>query len=133
MSRTAAQSEAARQEKVSQIAHSREELECQIAEFEQKLQHISGVLDTEKGKNKSLNEMIGLLQEEIDRQRRYSQARDRDFQAMQEKNRELAGQVQIASDKSKKYDEAAASIGSAILEAQQTARSIIDTANGRAQ
>ena len=52
MSRTAAQSEAALQEKVSQIAHSREELEGQIAEFEQKLQHISGVLDTEKGKNK---------------------------------------------------------------------------------
>ena len=39
MSRTAAQSEAALQEKVSQIAHSREELEGQIAEFEQKLQH----------------------------------------------------------------------------------------------
>lgn len=133
MSRTAAQSEAALQEKVSQIAHSREELEGQIAEFEQKLQHISGVLDTEKGKNKSLSEMIGLLQEEIDRQRRYSQARDRDFQAMQEKNRELAGQMKIAADKSKKYDEAAASIGSAILEAQHTARSIIDTANGRAQ
>lgn len=58
MSRTAAQSEAALQEKVSQIAHSREELEGQIAEFEQKLQHISVVLDTEKGKNKSLSEMI---------------------------------------------------------------------------
>ena len=41
MSRTAAQSEAALQEKVSQIAHSREELEGQIAEFEQKLQHIT--------------------------------------------------------------------------------------------
>lgn len=41
--------------------------------------------------------------------------------------------MKIAADKSKKYDEAAASIGSAILEAQQTARSIIDTANGRAQ
>ena len=54
MSRTAAQSEAALQEKVSQIAHSREELEGQIAEFEQKLQHISGVLDTEKGKKQKL-------------------------------------------------------------------------------
>lgn len=41
--------------------------------------------------------------------------------------------MKIAADKSKKYDEAAASIGSAILEAQQMARSIIDTANGRAQ
>ena len=87
----------------------------------------------EKGKNKKLSEMIGLLQEEIDRQRRQGESRTREYQAAQEKNRQLQEQVRQVEEKSKLYDEAAASIGSAILQAQQTAQSIVDEAGGQAK
>ena len=67
MSRTAAESEAKLQEQIEQITRSRRELEEQIAEFEKRMQDASETIDAEKGKNKKLSEMIGLLQEEIDR------------------------------------------------------------------
>ncbi len=133
MSKSAQQSEAELQQKIEQITHSREELESQIADFEQKLQSIEGDLDSEKGKNKKLSDMIGLLQEEIDRQRRRSDAREREYHAVQEHNHELQEQIRKNDSKKQKYDEAAASIGSAILEAQQKAKTIIDDANNQAE
>ena len=108
-------------------------LEEQIAEFEKRMQDASETIDAEKGKNKKLSEMIGLLQEEIDRQRRQGESRTREYQAAQEKNRQLQEQVRQVEEKSKLYDEAAASIGSAILQAQQTAQSIVDEAGGQAK
>ena len=66
MSRTAAESEAKLQEQIEQITRSRQGLEEQIAEFEKRMQDASETIDAEKGKNKKLSEMIGLLQEEID-------------------------------------------------------------------
>ena len=86
-----------------------------------------------RAKIKKLSEMIGLLQEEIDRQRRQGESRTREYQAAQEKNRQLQEQVRQVEEKSKLYDEAAASIGSAILQAQQTAQSIVDEAGGQAK
>ena len=74
MSRTAAESEAKLQEQIEQITRSRQGLEEQIAEFEKRMQDASETIDAEKGKNKKLSEMIGLLQEEIDRQRRQVEA-----------------------------------------------------------
>lgn len=133
MSKTAQESEAQLQKKMEQITLSREELEKQISEFENKVQNVSQDLEQEKGKNQKLSKMITLLQEEIDRQRRANESRERDFRQMQEQNRELQERVRQSQDKSRRYDEAAASIGSAILEAQQTAKSIVDAANGRAQ
>ena len=133
MSRTAAESEAKLQEQIEQITRSRRELEEQIAEFEKRMQDASETIDAEKGKNKKLSEMIGLLQEEIDRQRRQGESRTREYQAAQEKNRQLQEQVRQVEEKSKLYDEAAASIGSAILQAQQTAQSIVDEAGGQAE
>lgn len=133
MSKTAQESEAQLQQKMEQITLSREELEQQISEFESKVQDVSQDLDQEKGKNQKLSKMITLLQEEIDRQRRVNEGRERDFHQMKEQNRELQERFRQAQDKSRKYDEAAASIGSAILEAQQTAKNIVDAANGRAQ
>ena len=64
MSRAAAESEAKLQEQIEQITRSRQELEEQIAEFEKRMQDASETIDAEKGKNKKLSEMIGLLQEE---------------------------------------------------------------------
>lgn len=58
---------------------------------------------------------------------------EREYQAAQEKNRQLQEQVRQVEEKSKLYDEAAASIGSAILQAQQTAQSIVDEAGGQAK
>lgn len=84
MSRTASESEQKLREQIDQVTRSREELEGQIASFEEKLRSVNETLDTEKGKNKKLSEMIGLLQEEIDRQRRQSEAHSREYQAMQE-------------------------------------------------
>ena len=133
MSRAAAASEAKLQEQIEQITRSRRELEEQIAEFEKRMQDASETIDAEKGKNKKLSEMIGLLQEEIDRQRRQGESRTREYQAAQEKNRQLQEQVRQVEEKSKLYDEAAASIGSAILQAQQTAQSIVDEAGGQAK
>lgn len=121
------------QEQIEQITRSRQELEEQIAEFEKRMQDASETIDAEKGKNKKLSEMIGLLQEEIDRQRRQGESRTREYQAAQEKNRQLQEQVRQVEEKSKLYDEAAASIGSAILQAQQTAQSIVDEAGGQAK
>ena len=61
------------------------------------------------------------------------ESRTREYQAAQEKNRQLQEQVRQVEEKSKLYDEAAASIGSAILQAQQTAQSIVDEAGGQAK
>lgn len=133
MSRAAAESEAKLQEQIEQITRSRQGLEEQIAEFEKRMQDASETIDAEKGKNKKLSEMIGLLQEEIDHQRRQGESRTREYQAAQEKNRQLQEQVRQVEEKSKLYDEAAASIGSAILQAQQTAQSIVDEAGGQAK
>ena len=133
MSRSAKQTEEQLGQKLEQITRSREELEGQIADFEQKLQSVSDNLDSEQGKNKKLNEMITLLQEEIDRQRRRSESRERDYQNIQEQNRALQEQVRQMAGNSKKYEEAAAAIGSAVLEAQQTAQAIVEKANRRAQ
>lgn len=133
MSRSAKQTEEQLGQKLEQITRSREELEGQIADFEQKLQSVSDNLDSEQGKNKKLNEMITLLQEEIDRQRRRSESRERDYQNIQEQNRALQEQVRQTAGNSKKYEEAAAAIGSAVLEAQQTAQAIVEKANRRAQ
>ena len=105
MSRTAAESEAKLQEQIEQITRSRRELEEQIAEFEKRMQDASETIDAEKGKNKKLSEMIGLLQEEIDRQRRQGESRTREYQAAQEKNRQLQEQVRQVEEKSKLYDE----------------------------
>lgn len=133
MRASAQKAETQLQEKMDQITRSREQLEEKIAAFESRVQDVSVELDKEKGKNKKLSEMIELLQEEIDRQRRRSEASERDYQTMQQHNHQLLEQVRQAQDKSRRYDEAAASIGSAILQAQQTANTIIGTANDRAQ
>lgn len=133
MSSQASQSEQQLQEKMEQITRSRQELEEQIASFEQKLQAAADDLDMERGKNKKLSEMIGLLQEEIDRQRRWEERREKDFQAVQEDNREMQEKMREAAEKSKRYDEAAATIGAAILEAQNAAEKIIHDANHKAE
>lgn len=133
ISQTAQESEAQLQQKIEQITLTRQELEQQISEFEHKVQNVSQDLEQEKGKNQKLSKMITLLQEEIDRQRRVNNSRERDFQQMKEQNRELQEWARQSQEKSRKYDEAAASIGSTILEAQQTAKNIVDAANGRAQ
>ena len=73
------------------------------------------------------------VEEEIDRQRRQGESRTREYQAAQEKNRQLQEQVRQVEEKSKLYDEAAVSIGSAILQAQQTAQSNVDEAGGQAK
>ena len=108
-------------------------MEGQIASFEEKLRSVNETLDTEKGKNKKLSEMIGLLQEEIDRQRRQSEAHSREYQAMQEKNRQLSEQLGANRQQREQYDQAVATIGSAILEAKQTAKTIVEQANVQAQ
>lgn len=133
MSRSAKQTEEQLSQKLEQITRSREELEGKIADFEQKLQSVSDDLDSEKGKNKKLNEMITLLQQEIDRQRRRFESRERDYQSVQEQNRALQEQVRQTAGNSKKYEEAAAAIGSTMLEAQQSAQIIVENANRRAQ
>ena len=134
MSRTASESEQKLREQIDQVTRSREELEGQIASFEEKLRSVNETLDTEKGKNKKLSEMIGLLQEEIDRQRRQSEAHSRSInQAMQEKNRQLSEQLGANRQQREQYDQAVATIGSAILEAKQTAKTIVEQANVQAQ
>lgn len=134
MSRTASESEQKLREQIDQVTRSREELEGQIASFEEKLRSVNETLDTEKGKNKKLSEMIGLLQEEIDRQRRQSEAHSREYQAaMQEKNRQLSEQLGANRQQREQYDQAVATIGSAILEAKQTAKTIVEQANVQAQ
>ena len=84
MSRTASESEQKLREQIDQVTRSREELEGQIASFEEKLRSVNETLDTEKGKNKKLSEMIELLQEEIDRQRRQSEAHSRSINHAQD-------------------------------------------------
>lgn len=133
MSRTASESEQKLREQIDQVTRSREELEGQIASFEEKLRSVNETLDTEKGKNKKLSEMIGLLQEEIDRQRRQSEAHSREYHAMQEKNRQLSEQLGANRQQREQYDRAVATIGSAILEAKQTAKTIVEQANVQAQ
>ena len=80
ISQTAQESEAQLQQKIEQITLTRQELEQQISEFEHKVQNVSQDLEQEKGKNQKLSKMITLLQEEIDRQRRVNNSRERDFQ-----------------------------------------------------
>lgn len=133
MSRTASESEQKLKEQMDQLTRSREELEGQIASFEEKLHSVNETLDTEKGKNKKLSEMIGLLQEEIDRQRRQSEVHNREYQAMQEKNRRLSEQLGASCQQREQYDQAVAAIGSAILEAKQTAKTIVEKATVQAQ
>ena len=133
MTDQARQSEQQLQEKMEQITRSRQELEEQISSFEEKLQTASVDLDAERGKNKKLSEMIGLLQEEIDRQRRWEERREKDFQTLQENNLEMQEKMRTATEKSKQLDQAAATIGAAILEAQNTAEKIIHDANHKAE
>ena len=133
MSRNASESEAKLQEQIEQITHSRQELEGQIAAFEQRMQDASQTIDAEKGKNKKLSEMIGLLQEEIDRQRRQGESRAKEYQAAQEQNRRLQEQYHQAEKKGRLYDEAAASIGTAILQAQKKAQDMVDEAGAQAK
>lgn len=85
MSRAAAESEAKLQEQIEQITRSRQGLEEQIAEFEKRMQDASETIDAEKGKNKKLSEMIGLLQEEIDRQRRQGESRTRNIRRLRKR------------------------------------------------
>ena len=122
-------SEAALQDKVDSITRTRAELEYQIEEFRQRLQASQEDLNGEKGKNQKLNQMIRFLQEEIDRQRRVSDQQMKEFQQVRNEKTELANQVQEAEGRGKLYDEAASSIGSAIILAQQTASRIITDAN----
>ena len=126
-------SEAALQDKVDHITQTRSELEYQIEEFRQKLQDSQKNLNGEIGKNQKLNQMIRFLQEEIDRQRRISDRQEKEFYQVQQENTKLTCQMQEAQDKGRRYDEAAASIGSAIIQAQQTATKIITDASTRVE
>lgn len=118
------------QEKIASITHSREELQEQIKAFQGQLQDSEDTLNGEKGKNKKLSQMIRMLQEEIDHQRRLLDSQTKEYRRVQEENTALERQVKQATDKEKRYYEATASIGSAILRAQQTADNMIDSAKG---
>lgn len=52
---------------------------------------------------------------------------------MQEKNRQLSEQLGANRQQREQYDRAVATIGSAILEAKQTAKTIVEQANVQAQ
>ncbi len=77
--------------------------------------------------------MIGLLQEEIDRQRRQSEAHSREYHAMQEKTDSSANSwVQTVSSASSMTGRLLPSV-LLFLEAKQTAKTIVEQANVQAQ
>lgn len=121
------------QKKLDTLTRSREELEERIADFEKQLQNSQNNLDGEKGKNKKLSQMIRFLQEEIDRQRRLYERQNKEYQEIQARNEALSKKMQTAQNQGNQYQEAASSIGSAILQAQKTADHIIDSANDQAK
>lgn len=133
MGRAASQTETDLEKRIEEITKSREQLEEQIQGFEENLKNLEQELNQERGKNQKLGEMVENLQEEIDRQRKLIENREQEFRLQREENQALRTRVSTATHKSKKYDEASFAIGAAILEAQQSAKRIVDQANVKAE
>lgn len=128
LSQEATKSENELQNKIDEISKSREQLETQIQGFDEKIRNMEQELNIEKGKSTKLSEMVENLQVEIDRQRKQTEAKERECQSQQEQNRTMKAKLDSLEYKSKKYDDATVAIGTAILEAQQSAKRILDAA-----
>lgn len=128
LSQEATKSEIALQSKIDEISKSREQLEAQIDCFDEKIRNMEQDLNLEKAKNNKLGDMVENLQVEIERQRKQTESKERECQSQQDQNRTMKSKLDSLEYKSKKYDDATVAIGTAILEAQQSAKRILDAA-----
>lgn len=132
MSKESSRIEQELQAKLDEMSRSREQLESQVQDFEEKISHIERELEEEKGKNQQLTAKISTLQQDAAAQKRQLEDKDRELQIQKEQNRIIKSHAEEIEQKSKKYDEAAASIGSVILDAKQDAKHIVEEANRKA-
>ena len=124
------------QQQAEELENEKYELSDQLTAMEQVLRDLKKNIEAEQERvNEELqskNELIERLQAEVKALSQKNEEQDHELIMQREQNRLIREQAESIEAKSKKYDEAAASIGTVILTARQDAEKIIAEAQEKA-
>lgn len=118
--------------KIQDINSANAELGSKIDEVESQYQIVSSKLNAERENSTKAAQLIGELNQEIERQRRQIADKDREVQIQSERCKQLLQRAEEAEKKVSHFDQLSHRVGDLILEAQRSADQIVEKAKTKA-
>ena len=113
------------------LAAARDELCKQLEEAENQFEIVNSKYNAERESSKEAARLIAELGDEIKRQKKIVEEKDRELAIQNERCNQLENKARNMEHKSKKYDELSQQVGDIVLEAQVLAQQIVAKAKER--